>query len=92
MIFEGVNIALHKHFSQYTAEEIKNIKDKVCVKHKCPYLTSFTTCNDRNGKQSSVYKACNYILFTGMQRDCMPDECRHYLDKNVPKKPKFSLN
>ena len=81
---------LHDNFRDYTVEEISKIKADICVKYKCPYLSSFTTCNDRNGKGTATYKAGNYILFTGKARDCMPDECKHYLDKNVKNK-KFGI-
>lgn len=31
-------MALHKHFYEYTEEEILRIKKKNCAKHVCPYF------------------------------------------------------
>lgn len=74
-------MALHKHFREYTAGEIARIKEETCVKHKCPYLGRLFTCNAYNHKDSSMSnKTCNYCLYTGKVRGCMPDECTHYKD------------
>lgn len=74
-------MALHKRFSEYTKEEIVKIKESVCMKHKCPYLGRLVMCNAYNKKDSSTAnKTCNYLLYTGKMRGCMPDECTHYKD------------
>lgn len=81
-------MALHENFREYTKEEIDKIKLKVCIKHNCPYIgvmnDSMKNCKD------VTRKICNYILYTGHMRDCMPDDCKHYKDKNVVKRRKFS--
>lgn len=77
-------MALHEHFREYTREEIVEIKQKVCLKHKCPYLQKI---NDYLGKGTGPSNnICNYIGKTGHMRGCMPDECKHWKDKNVPKR------
>ena len=76
-------MALHENFREYTEKEINAIKRDVCTKHQCPYLGSVT-----NYKSNVTINArcCNYMLYTGKMRDCMPDECTHYKDKNVKHK------
>lgn len=77
---------LHERFSEYTSEEIDNIKRDVCLKHKCPYLTRFHGTPPKKVLQGQVYNiVCNYILITGHSRDCTPDVCKHWRDKNVKK-------
>lgn len=81
-------MGMHEHFSEYTEEELKEIKLKVCTKHKCPYM-SFVANTNKN--TAAINKCCNYILYTGKMRGCMPDDCKHYLDKNVKRKPVVTL-
>lgn len=78
-------MALHDNFRDYTKEEIIEIKQKVCIKHKCPYLQKI---HDYAGKNSNspLTNICNYILMTGHMRGCMPDECKHWNDTNVKRK------
>lgn len=79
-------MALHEHFREYTLKEINQIKKDVCVKNKCPYLgVVWNNPNKKKGDIDYANKCCNYILYKGYRRDCMPDECTHYLDKNVKK-------
>lgn len=79
-------MALHERFSEYTKEEIMRITKNVCMKNNCPYLGRLITCNAYNGKDtSSANKTCNYMLYTGKMRECMPDECTHYTDTGVKK-------
>lgn len=74
-------MAIHERFMDYKKEEIDRIKQEVCVKHKCPYLGRLFMCNAYNKKDASMAnKTCNYILYTGNRRGCMPDDCKHYLD------------
>ena len=80
-------MALHENFKEYTEAEIRQIKKDVCLKHKCPYVTNIA--NNNKGKKGNDYytnKCCNYLLYAGKRRDCMPDECTHYLDKGVKRK------
>lgn len=83
---------LHENFKEYTEKEILEIKEHVCDKHKCPYFGVYhnamikKSCNKKT-KYSNM--CCNYFEYTGKLRDCMPDECTHYNDKNVYK-PTFA--
>ena len=79
-------MALHERFSEYTKEEVEQLKKDVCIKNKCPYLGLIHDSGTVNQKNSPNNKTCNYILFTGHMRNCMPDECTHYLDTDVKKK------
>lgn len=78
-------MALHEHFREYTAKELTRIKEKVCIAHKCPYMSRIW--NGQKGAQiSTINRTCNYIDMTGKMRGCMPDECKHWKDKNVKHK------
>ncbi len=66
-------MALHEEFREYTKEEIADIKRKVCA-------------NTKAAKTDYINKVRNYILHTGNMRGCMPDECKHWKEKNVKKK------
>lgn len=80
-------MALHENFIEYTPEEILAIKRDICVKNKCPYLgAAWSNPNKKKGTIDYASKCCNYILYKGESRNCMPDECTHYNDKNVNKK------
>lgn len=79
-------MALHEEFRQYTKEEIAGIKRKVCAKHNCIYFSSLHDANTKAAKDGYTNKVCNYILHTGHMRGCMPDECKHWKEKNVKKK------
>ena len=79
-------MGLHERFREYTKEELVSIKEKVCLKHGCPYLGKI---NDSIGKSGAMNNICNYICYTGHMRGCMPDDCKHWKDKNVTKKDKF---
>lgn len=61
----------HDRFGEYTEDEINEVKEEICIKHKCPYLKDFI---------------CAYALLTGKCRNCMPVDCTHYKDKNVKKR------
>ncbi len=77
-------MALHDSFRDYTTEEIIEIKKKVCIAHKCPYLQKL---HEYSGKGTSpLGNICNYIVLTGHMRGCMPDECTHWNDTNVKRK------
>lgn len=77
-------MALHENFREYTKEEIADIKQNVCLKHKCPYLQKI---NDYSGKSMGVgNNICDYIGKTGHMRGSMPDDCKHWKDKNVNKR------
>lgn len=76
-------MALHENFIEYTQDEINKIKRDVCTRHNCPYM-SFVANTNKSTATSN--KCCNYILYTGQMRGCMPDECKHYLDNDVTKK------
>ncbi len=80
-------MALHENYREYTSDELKAIKKEVCEKHKCPYM-KVVHDNGMNPK-FSVKHSCDYILYTGKSRGCMPDECEHWKDENVGKKPKY---
>ena len=75
----------HERFKDYSEAEIIEIKRKVCMDHKCPYLSNFRLTSLIN-KDNPTSKSCNYIAITGHMRGCMPDECTHYLDQNVKKR------
>ena len=78
---------LHEHFAEYTVEEIERIRQEVCVAHKCPYLSTVKgSTRGFNAHASSGQKCCNYILIAEHMRNCMPDVCEHYKDKQVKKK------
>ena len=76
-------MALHENFNEYTDAEITKIKEKVCIKNNCPYL-------GYESASSGVNKTCNYILYTGKARRCMPDDCKHYTDKGVKRRHNFT--
>ena len=79
-------MALHKEFKDYTKEEVNEIKSRVCIAHKCPYLHSVseTSGTPKRGKSKTANKVCCcYILHTGHIRKEMPDDCKHYKDKGV---------
>lgn len=79
-------MALHEHFREYTSEEVNQIKKDVCLKHKCPYLSRMS---DYVTKTTGWNNFCSYLEWSGHMRDCMPDECTHYLDGIPKKKGKF---
>ena len=79
-------MALHEHFREYTNDEIFDIKKKVCMKHKCRYLSRVSDYSARAVVENNY---CSYLEYTGHRRDCMPDECKHYLDKQPIKKGQF---
>ena len=79
-------MGIHKNFIEYTFDEINKIKSEVWKKHKCPYMSFIANTNDNTALYN---RCCNYILYTGKMRDCMPDDCKHYLDKNVTKRTNF---
>ena len=77
--------AMHKNFRDYTPDEIAQIKRDNCVAHKCPYLSKIhwnSKHSSMNGR-ASVQTMCNYILFAGHSRGCMPDVCEYWKDTNV---------
>ena len=76
-------MALHERFSDYTVDEISKIKRDICLKHKCPYLGSVSNLKSQI---PITGRCCNYFLFTGKMRGCMPDECMHYNDTDVKHK------
>lgn len=78
-------MALHEHFRDYTAEEIAEIKQKVCIKHKCPYLQKIHDYAGKS-KMSANANICDYFCITGRIRECMPDDCTYWKDKDVKKK------
>lgn len=84
-------MSLHENFRDYTKQEISDIKAEVCIAHKCPYLSVLHDNNIKSNKSTkyAYRRVCDYILFTGKQRDCMPDECIHWNDKDVPKNAKY---
>ncbi len=86
-------MALHENFRDYTKEEVKGIMLNHCIKHKCPYLRCLTgqTTNPRYPGEVFVNKCCMYIDLAGHSRGCMPDECEHWKDKNVPKRSKNDI-
>ena len=81
-------MALHERFNEYTEEEILKIKKKNCIKHACPYFGAVIGLSKKNkANPNCLYnKSCNYILLAGHTRGCMPDECTHWKDENVPKR------
>jgi hypothetical protein len=81
-------MGLHENFRDYTPEEINKIKTKVCGEHKCPYLGTIWENQGKSNKKYSDYsnRCCNYYIWTGKRRDCMPDDCTHYNDTFVKKK------
>ena len=80
-------MALHEHFRDYTNEEILQIKKDVCMKNNCPYLGQVGVTQPGGGKGFALNgKCCNYIMYTGKMRGCMPDDCKHYLDEGAKKK------
>ena len=85
-------MALHENFREYTPKEIGEIKKNVCVKHRCPYLSAGWSKTDAKKKDPDyTHRSCNYILYTGKMRGCMPDECTYWKDKNV-KKPRTEMS
>lgn len=32
----------HDRFGEYTEDEINEVKEEICMKHKCPYLKDLT--------------------------------------------------
>ncbi len=79
-------MALHENFRDYTKEEIYKIKKDICLKHKCRYLSRVS---DYSSVATVSNNFCSYLEWTGHMRDCMPDECTHYLDEGSTKKGKF---
>lgn len=79
-------MALHERFEEYTKEEIKTILKENCMAHNCPYLCGLNTARDkRRAKEVLINKCCMYLVRAHKMRDCMPDECEHWKDKNVKK-------
>lgn len=88
-------MALHEHFREYTPEEIIEIKKKVCIKNKCPYMANTTSVGSvRKASKTTIIsnKCCMYILWAGKSRGCMPDECKHYMDKDVKRPTNLLIN
>ena len=79
-------MALHEHFREYTHDEIFDIKKNVCMKHNCRYLSRVSDYSARSVVSNNF---CSYLEWTGHMRDCMPDECTHYLDAQPISKGKF---
>lgn len=77
---------LHERWALYPRKEINAIKEKVCIKHKCPYTKKI---NDYTGHSTSInYIFCDYLAYTGHSRGCLPEECTHWQDTGVPKRHK----
>lgn len=81
----------HENFREYSLEEIAKVKKEVCKKHKCPYMKlTHSSGYLKKVEYSAFNNACNtycdYLCMTGKRRDCMPDKCTHYKDKNVKKR------
>lgn len=67
---------LHKHWREYTPEEIRKIKQKKCI--KCRYSTQDGT--DPSNKDVINRLTCQYIVMEGHKRPWRPEDC--------PKMPK----
>ena len=78
---------LHEKWSEYTRDEINEIKRDVCAKHNCPYLGRISTL--AMNKQFSNM-CCNYIELAGHSRGCFPEDCTCYEDKNAPKRRRLT--
>lgn len=77
--------AMYENWRDYTTEEINEIKKEVCVGQKCPYASKLQWMpKGRHTNSSSVaHITCNYLLITKKMRECFPDVCQHWRDKNV---------
>lgn len=83
----------HENFREYTVKELTEIKMNVCMAHKCPYMSFIIDSNlGQRRRDASSNKCCNYILYAGKRRGCMPDECTHYKDKGVKRRIKFNTS
>ena len=81
-------MALHEHFREYTIDEIIEIKRTVCIAHKCPYLARMSDYANASAIHNNM---CAYLEWTGHSRDCMPDECTHWMEeKQINKKKIFN--
>ena len=69
-LIREVSKMLHKHWSDYTEEEIRKIDNERCK--KCKYK-SFLTGNE--------IIICNYLCITGKRRETRPEDCMHYLEE-----------
>ena len=74
---------LHDSFSEYTNEELLQIKKDVCLAHQCPYASRINW-STKSGATYTV--TCNYILITQKRRNCMPDVCQYWKDEVVNRK------
>lgn len=72
----------HDHYRDYTLEELNRITTEVCIKHKCPYLSTAAIGSTVPGKME-----CTRFMYTGKRMGCMPDECKHYEEKAALKTP-----
>ena len=67
----------HKAWREYNKKEIQKIIDTKCS--KCPYAGTV-------GASSGTPKIiCDYLSITKKMRGCYPEDCTHYLDKDVYK-------
>lgn len=82
----------HENFREYTKSELSLIKRVVCIGHKCPYMSFIGATNVSKNTDINSTRCCNYILYAGKRRDCMPDECTHYKDKGVKRRIKFNTS
>ena len=78
-------MALHERWKDYTDKEIMTTKKTKCL--KCPYKATILGSDLTNAYDLM----CDYSGKTGHLRKCRPEDCTHYLDKNVDtKKIKFN--
>lgn len=76
-------MALHKHWSEYTRDEIYKTVNEKCRNY--PYASGQAMSNDRQRV------LCNYMEITGTRRGCRPEDCSHNLDTGVKKRRKTAL-
>ena len=66
----AVSKMLHKHWNDYTEDEIRKFDNEKCK--NCKYK-SFLVGNE--------VLFCNYLSITGKRRETRPEDCMHHLEE-----------
>ena len=81
-----ISLPYANKWHERTVKEINEVKVNHCKKHKCPYFRRFATStfghNSYNHCVGNCF--CAYLDVTGKLRGCLPEDCTHYMDENVP--------
>ena len=72
-----------KEFASRSISEVNEIKRDHCYKKKCPYLKRLGGVGAADLHHSIGHTYCAYLKLAGERRNCLPENCEHYKDKNV---------